>query len=93
MFLLVTMAGVLLGVAYAGFVDRRFGVSDRRRWMALVPFWVLAVGVAVALHTVNQQELVPQAVQSFAVGSLGETLVDWVRTRRRRRLEASTPTA
>lgn len=93
MFLLVTVVSVLLGVAYAGAVDRRFGLKDRRRWMALVPFWVLAVAVALALHRVNQEGLVPQAIQSFAVGSLGGTLVDCVRAFRRRRLEASTRAA
>ncbi|GAA3810713.1 hypothetical protein [Cellulomonas soli] len=93
MFLLVTVVSVVLGVAYAGLVDRRFGLRDRRRWIALVPFWVLAVAVALALHRVNQEGLLPQAIQSFAVGSLGETLVDGVRALRRRRVEASTRTA
>ena len=90
MFLLITIAGVVLGNACAGFVDRRFGPKDRRRWMALAPFWVLAVGVALALHTVNMGDLAPQAIQAFAIGSLSEALIDSVRALRRRGADAST---
>ena len=46
MSLLITGVGVLLGFAYAGLVDRRFDPRDWRRWTALTPFWVVAVGMA-----------------------------------------------
>jgi uncharacterized membrane protein YoaK (UPF0700 family) len=89
-FLLITAVGVFLGIACAGLVDRRFGPEDWRRWTALTPFWVLAVGVALALHTVNMRDLAPQAIQAFAIGSLSETLIDSLRALRRRRADAST---
>ena len=85
MFLLMTMVGVFLGVAYAGFIERRLGPRDWRRWMALAPFWVLAVGVSLALHAVNMRDLAPQAIQAFAFGSLGEALIDALRALRRGR--------
>ncbi|NTW41557.1 MAG: hypothetical protein HGA44_17035 [Cellulomonadaceae bacterium] len=56
------MVGVALGVAYAGLVDRLFGLRDWCRWLALASGWVLAVGVTLALHTVNMDDLVPQAI-------------------------------
>ncbi|RYV52047.1 hypothetical protein [Pengzhenrongella frigida] len=86
-FVLITAVGVALGYAYAGFVDRRFGPKDWRRWMALTPFWVLAVGVALALHTVNMTDLAPQALQAFALGSVAEALIDSLGARRRRRVD------
>jgi len=89
LFLLITMVGVFLGIAYAGFVDRRLGPKDWRRWMALTPFWALAAGVALALHTVNFRDLAPQAIVTFAFASLGETLIDSLRALRRRRADAS----
>ena len=85
MFLLITAVGVFLGIAYAGLVDRRFSPKDWRRWAALTPFWVLAVGVALALHRVNMRDLAPQAIQAFAFASLAETLIDSLRARSRRR--------
>lgn len=86
MSLLITGVGVFLGFAYAGFVDRRLGPKDWRRWIVLAPFWVLAVWVALALQTVNMTDPAPRAIQSFAIGSLGETLVDSLRALRRRRV-------
>ena len=88
-FLLITMAGVFLGTTYAGFIDRRLGLNDWRRWMALVPFWALAAVVALALHTLNMTDLAPQAIQAFAVGSLGQTLLDSLRALWRTRASAS----
>ncbi len=90
MFLLVTAGGVFLGMAYAGFVDRRLGPRDWRRWMALAPFWALAVGVSLALHAVNMKDLAPQMIQAFAIGSFGETLIDSLRVRRRGRANEGT---
>jgi hypothetical protein len=89
-FLLLTIVGVSLGFAYARLVDRRFGPKDWRRWMALTPFWALAVGVALALHAVNMSDLGPQAIQGFAIGSLFKTLVDALGALWRRRAGAST---
>jgi MFS-type transporter involved in bile tolerance (Atg22 family) len=89
-FLLITAVGAFLGIAYAGLVDRRFGPKDWRRWTALMPFWVLAVGVALTLHAVNMRGLAPQAIQAFAMGSLVEALIDSLRALRRRRVDAST---
>lgn len=84
MFLLVTSAGVFLGIAYAGLVDRRLGPKDWRRWMAIAPFWVLAAGVALALQTVNMTALAPQAVQAFAIGSFVATVMESLGLLRRR---------
>jgi len=89
-FLLLTVVGVAAGFVYAGFVDRRFGPQDWRRWAALAPFWVLAVGVALVLGTVNMSDLAPQAIQGFAVGSLFATVLDSLRVLRRRRAASST---
>jgi len=89
MFMLITLVGASLGSAYAGFFDRRFGPKDWRRWMALTPFWVVYVGVALALHTVNMRGLAPQAILGFAGGSLIETVIDSLGALRRRRAEAS----
>ena len=86
MSVLVTVVGVFLGMAYAGFVDRRFGPKDWRRWVALAPVWALAVGMALALGTVNVRDLAPRAIQAFAIGSLGETLVDSLGAPWRRRV-------
>ncbi|MCV2395254.1 hypothetical protein OEB99_13125 [Actinotalea sp. M2MS4P-6] len=88
MFLLVTVGGVALGVAYAGFIGGRFGPQDWRRWAALMPVWVLAIGIAVALHAVNMTDLLPQAVQAFAIGSFFQALIDSWRTLRHRRAGA-----
>ena len=90
MFLLLTVVSVASGFVYAGFVDRRFGPQDWRRWAALAPFWVLAVGVALALGTVNMSDLAPQAIQGFALGSLAATATDSLGALRRRRVDAST---
>ena len=84
MFLLVTIVGVTLGCAYAGFVGRRLGLKDWRRWMALAPFWVLAITMAIALKAVNMTDLAPQAIQAFAFACLAETLLDSLRALRRR---------
>lgn len=83
MFLLITGAGVFLGSAYAGLVNRRLGPKDWRRWMVLTPFWAVYV---VVLLTADMRDLAPQAIQSFAIGSLGETWVDSLRALRRRRV-------
>ena len=85
MSLLITGVGVLLGFAYAGLVDRRFDPRDWRRWTALTPFWVVAVGMALALHTVNVTGAASRAIQAFAFASLAETLIDSLRARSRRR--------
>ncbi len=90
MFLLILFVGVSLGNVYAGFVDRRLGPKDWRRWMAFAPFWALAAGVALALHTVNMTSLAPQAMMAFAIGSLGGTLIDSLRAHRRQGADEST---
>jgi hypothetical protein len=84
--LLVTGVGVFLGIAYARFVDRRFGPEDWRRWVALAPAWALAVGMALALDTLNVRDLAPRAIQAFAIGSFGEAVVDSLSAVRRRRV-------
>lgn len=86
MFLLVTIVSVTLGYAYAGFVGRRFGLKDWRRWMALLPFWVLAVAMIIALKAVNMSDPAPQAIQAFAFACLAGTLFDSLRALRRRRI-------
>ena len=85
MSLLITGVGVLLGFAYAGLVDRRLDPRDWCRWTALTPFWVVAVGMVLALHTVNVTEPASRAIQAFAFASLAETLIDSLRARSRRR--------
>ncbi len=91
MFLLSTVLGAFLGVTYARVVNRRFGPRDWRRWAALAPFWLLAGCVAIASQTVNMSDPATQAVQAFAIGTLAETLVDWIRRAvRRRRADVST---
>jgi len=87
MFLLITAAGAFLGVAYARLINRRLGPRDWRGWMALTPFWVAYV---VVLLTADTTDLAPQAIQSFAVGSLGGTLIDSLRAVRHRGAAAST---
>ena len=89
MSLLITGVGVLLGFAYAGLVDRRFDPRDWRRWTALTPFWVVAVGMALALHTVNVTGAASRAIQAFAFASLAETLIDSLRARARSRRRAA----
>ena len=90
MSLLITVVGVSAGIAYARFVGRRLGPRDWRRWIALTPFWALAVGVGLALHTVNVMDPAPRAIQAFAVGSFGEALLGSLRSLRRRRAGEST---
>jgi len=85
-FLLITVVSVILGLAYARFVDRHFDPNDWRRWTALAPFWVLAVGMALDLHAVNMTDLAPQAIQAFAFVSLAETLIDAALALWRRRI-------
>lgn len=92
MFLLTTLAGVTLGYSYAALVDRRYGFKDYRRWLLLAPLWVLYV---IVLLTADTGELAPQAVQAFAIGTLGATMIDvvgslWLRRGNRSRAEAST---
>lgn len=83
MFLVATIVGVALGYAYAGFVGRRFGLKNWRRWMLLTPFWVLAVAMTIALQAVNMSDPAPQAIQAFAFASLAETVLDSLRALRR----------
>lgn len=90
MSLLITFVGVSAGSASAGFVGRRLGPSDWRYWIALTPFWVLAVGVGLALHTVNVSDPAPRAIQAFAIGSFGEALLGSLRVLRRGRAGGST---
>lgn len=90
MSLLITVVGVSAGIAYARFVGRRLGPRDWRRWIALTPFWALAAGVALALHTVNMRDLAPRVIQAFAIGSFGEALLVSLRALRRGRVDAST---
>ena len=90
MSLLITFVGVSAGFAYAGFVGRRLGPSDWRYWIALMPFWVLAVGVGLALHAVNVSDPAPRAIQAFAIGSFGEALLGSLRVLGRGRASGST---
>ncbi len=90
MFLLVTIVSVGLGFAYAGLVERHFGPKDWRRWVALAPFWLLAFGLALALHDVNMKDPVTQAIQAFAGSSFLATLLDASGARRRRRMAEET---
>ncbi|MEP7765076.1 hypothetical protein [Sanguibacter sp. 25GB23B1] len=85
-FLLVTIVSVALGFAYAGFVGRRFGLKDWRRWMALAPFWLLAIAMIVTLKRVNMSDPAAQAIQAFAFVCLAQTGLDCLRALRRRRI-------
>lgn len=79
MSLLITFVGVFAGMAYARFVSRRLGPRDWRRWIALAPFWAVAVGLALVLHTVNVSDPASRVIQAFAIGSCGEALLDSLR--------------
>lgn len=82
MFLLVTIVGTVLGVVAAGWVNRRFGPHDPRRWWRLVPAWLI---YGMVLLTADMREVGPQVFQSFAMGSLFMTAVDLLGLLRRRR--------
>lgn len=82
MFLLVTIAGTVLGIVATDWVNQRFGPHDPRRWWRLLPLW-LSYGVM--LLTADMREVGPQAVQSFAIGSLFTTAVDLLGLLRRQR--------
>lgn len=86
-FLLVTVLGVGLGLAYATTVGRRLGLDDWRRWALLVPVWVLYV---VVLVTADMKGLVAEAYQSFAIGCVGQTLMDVLGALRQRRIDPPT---
>ncbi len=58
--------------------------------MALTPFWALAAGVALALHTVNTRDPALLAILGFAGASLIETVDDSLRALWRRRTGTST---
>ena len=86
----ILLVGASLGNLYAGFVDRRLGPNDWRRWMALAPFWVLVPGVALVLHTVNTRGPAFEAILGFAGASFIEALIDSLRAHLRRRAGTST---
>ncbi len=82
MSLVITIVGVALGVAYAGLVDRRFGVRSWTGWILVLP---VGVAYAVVLWTADTADPVPRAVQAFAIGALVQTVVDGWRADRERR--------
>lgn len=88
MFLLITVVGVVLGYACAGAVNRRFGPGDARRWVLLVPVWVVYV---VVLFTADMQDVWAQGVQCFALASFLDTVINVsitaVRRSRHRRVD------
>ncbi|MEN1974618.1 hypothetical protein [Cellulomonas olei] len=75
-FLLVTVAGVALGIGYATAVGRRPGLRDPRAWALLAPVWVAYAVVLLAGGVTGSPA---QAVQAVALGSLVETAAGTVR--------------
>jgi len=88
--MLIVLVGATLGTVYEGLVDRRLGLTDRRRWMALTPAWVLAAGMALALHTVSSRNPAFLMVLGFAGASLIGSVIDALRALWRRRTGTST---
>ena len=86
----IVLVGASLGNLDAGFVDRRLGPMDWRRWMALTPFWVLAAGMALVLRAVNTRDPAFEAILGFAGASFIETVIDALRALWRRRAGTST---
>ena len=76
MFLLVTIVGVVLGYAYAGVVNRRFHLTDARRWLFLAPVWI---SYPVLLLSADSRDAWVQGVQSFALASFLGTLIHTAR--------------
>lgn len=90
MSLLITIAGVWLGLGYLELVNRRFALTDRGRWLLLAPVWALYV---VVLLTTDTSDPVPRAVQAFALATLLRTMLDVARALWHRRNATSAPRA
>ena len=94
MSLVITAVAVGLGVAYAGLVCRRFGTRGWRSPVLLAPVWAVYV---VTLLVADTSEPVPRAIQSFALGTIVESVVDLWRDARalrdERRAEQAAVTA
>ncbi|WP_299039388.1 hypothetical protein [uncultured Pseudokineococcus sp.] len=74
MSILISLLGVSLGCAYTAVVHRRTTRADPRRWLLLVPVWV--VYVLLLLTAVDMSDPLPRGVQAFTIATVLSTVVD-----------------